>query len=693
MKKNLMMVSLACLLGLGLASCSPTDASSSKDTTTDTTPTVVEVDKTYSITTNAQAGSTIVVEEFEGESVSKVLAGSTVVFRVELNADVNLLSVKVDGKEVVSSQDKFTFVMPNHNVTIETQVKDLTDEVILNVSDVVEDTVQTSVDGLLTYLQELGKDEQIKFFGHGSMVETSKDTYGNVVNIETTYKTNGTKSQALEIETQFTGTTVITSTTITENELLDNGRFFSGTKDLSGGSVRNSGIIYDVVKPDEEEGTYHGFQTVSEEEANMKVSAPLDLIDLITTKYFASYGDFGSDSTLTSSISEDKKSVTYIVTSYEEPYWTDSDAEKFDLVITIDGDNFISGVKYINSKYTYDQTNDGNELKDDAVAYEVNTTEYTAVRDYKRDFEELLDVNDFVAHDYDVKVFTRDNRQNKFVQLENNGVYKAAYVGFEFTDATKTNSFIMTPQITTDVTELINNNKQVIASEDFTVTFDNGLGDTVDVALHVLPVQGTAIEFETSASNIYLNESITVTPKVQPESATQNVSLEFVEDESTGKVEVTDNGDGTFAVKGTQIGEVVLLATYKDDPTLTAKLTLKVTEKPSYEDLLNNLLTKTLSITVNNYEKLYLTFKEGGTGVAEDFYQGSVYGSPVEFKWTLDQDTLVFTITNADGGDLNVAGTYCFGLTVVTADELTALSGTSSSPNECPAVFIDRRDV
>lgn len=693
MKKNLMMVSLACLLGLGLASCSPSDASSSKDTTTDTTPTVVEVDKTYSITTNAQAGSTIVVEEFEGESVSKVLAGSTVVFRVELNADVNLLSVKVDGKEVVSSQDKFTFVMPNHNVIIETQVKDLTDEVILNVSDVVEDTVQTSVDGLLTYLQELGKDEQIKFFGHGSMVETSKDSYGNLVNVETTYKTNGTKSQALEIETQFTDSRVITSTTITENELLDNGRFFSGTKDLSGGSIRNSGIIYDVVKPDEEEGTYHGFQTVSEEEANMKVSAPLDLIDLITTKYFASYGDFGSDSTLTSSISEDKKSVTYIVTSYEEPYWTDSDAEKFDLVITIDGDNFISGVKYINSKYTYDQTNDGAELKDDAVAYEVNTTEYTAVRDYKRDFEELLGVNDFVAHDYDVEVFTRDNRQNKFVQLENNGVYKAAYVGFEFTDATKTNSFIMTPQITTDVTELINDNKQVIASEDFTVTFDNGLGDTVDVALHVLPVQGTAIEFETSASNIYLNESITVTPKVQPESATQNVSLEFVEDESTGKVEVTDNGDGTFAVKGTQIGEVVLLATYKDDPTLTAKLTLKVTEKPSYEDLLNNLLTKTLSITVNNYEKLYLTFKEGGTGVAEDFYQGSVYGSPVEFKWTLDQNTLVFTITNADGGDLNVAGTYCFGLTVVTADELTALSGTSSSPKECPAVFIDRRDV
>ena len=220
MKKNLMMVSLVCLLGLGLASCSPTDASSSKDTTTVITPTVVEVDKTYSITTNAQAGSTIVVEEFEGESVSKVLAGSTVVFRVELNADVNLLSVKVDGKEVASSQDKYTFVMPNHNVIIETQVKDLTDEVILNVSDVVEDTVQTSVDGLLTYLQELGKDEQIKFFGHGSMVETSKDSYGNLVNVETTYKTNGTKSQALEIETQFTDSRVITSTTITENELL-----------------------------------------------------------------------------------------------------------------------------------------------------------------------------------------------------------------------------------------------------------------------------------------------------------------------------------------------------------------------------------------------------------------------------------------------------------------------------------------
>lgn len=693
MKKNLMMVSLACLLGLGLASCSPTDASSSKDTTTDTTPSVVEVDKTYSITTNAQAGSTIVVEEYEGESVSKVLAGSTVVFRVELNADVNLLSVKVDGKEVVSSQDKFTFVMPNHNVTIETQVKDLTDEVILNVSDVVEDTVQTSVDGLLTYLQELGKDEQIKFFGHGSMVETSKDAMGNLINVETTYKTNGTKSQILEIETQFTDSRVISSTTVTENELLENGRFFNGTKDTSGGSVRNSGIIYDVVKPDEEEGTYHGFQTVSEEEASMKVNAPLDLIGLITDTYFADYGDFGSDSTLTSSISEDKKSVTYIATSYEEPYWTDSDAEKFDLVITIDGDNFISGVKYINSKYTYDQTNDGAELKDDAVAYEVNTTEYTAVRDYKRDFEELLDVNDFVAHDYDVKVFTRDNRQNKFVQLENNGVYKAAYVGFEFTDATKTNSFIMTPQITTDVTELINNDKQVIASEDFTVTFDNGLGDTVDVALHVLPVQGTAIVFETSSSNIYLNESITVTPKVQPESATQNVSLEFVEDESTGKVEVTDNGDGTFAVKGTQVGEVVLLATYKDDPTLTAKLTLKVSEKPSYEDLLNNLLTKTLEITVNSNEKLYLTFKDGGTGVAEDFYQGSVYGSPVEFKWTLDQSTLVFTITNADGGVLNVAGTNCFGLTVVTADELIAISGTSYSKKECPAVFIDRRDV
>ena len=158
-----------------------------------------------------------------------------------------------------------------------------------------------------------------------------------------------------------------------------------------------------------------------------------------------------------------------------------------------------------------------------------------------------------------------------------------------------------------------------------------------------------------SSTTIFVGGNATVSAEITPEQALQDYTVSLKEG-SECTVDITENEDGTFNVFGKTAGNGTLIVTSAEDSSIYEEVEFSVVTPPTYEDLYQFITQNTVKGQIYySYEDLYVyvNFNDDGTGEfrVDDDYYGITYGSVVAFTYTLDKDTLEFTIALTDDSE------------------------------------------
>ena len=614
------------------------------------------IDKTYKVTLKEGLGSKITLSAEEG--VKTFTAGTEVSFSVTLdNSDLTVLNeVKVGGKVVSKTDGLYTFTMPNKDVEIETVTTALGDGSLLTPSDVDETVISniTSVETLTTFLEETATKAEQTYINGGTA--TLSDTHVNKEEFEYTFR--------------------IGLNNVSEYE----GKYFENSRDVLG-SVRKGvrgveGDYYYEVKDNSASGKTGSTSIVVDGTETSVPSGSMKRSDALAmagtaglTEHVASY--LSKFSGVTPVVTKDSTNKYFTVSLNK--IVAQSSFYEWKMELRFDGDNAITSALITQETYSKEDYDDVNEaFKEDSVPVDTLTFSLNATRGYRRNIVPILDINDYVGTDY--RVFAVDS-SNTVEVPENGDVEYGNNYSFCFKNNLD-NPMLVEPKIKEVKSEegvaTINGDGKSIhlaKGGEFTVVFDNGLGDLKEVKFNSVRPVVTGLKVSLSSSTTFVGSAVTLTVLPEPTLA-DNSATATVKEGSTGSVEITDKKDGTFKLVATKEGACTIVVTSKENSKISTEVSLTIGEAIDYETVKSLLTTNTLYYRYNYYGMIteyYLNFNDDGKGQFRIDEYGT--GEVITFTYTLTENPIELTYT-LDDEEATSNGYKLVGFSIASSTEI-----------------------
>ncbi len=598
------------------------------------------IDKTYKVTLKEGLGSKITLSAEEG--VKTFTAGTEVSFSVTLdNSDLTVLNeVKVGGKVVSETDGLYTFTMPNKDVEIETVTTALGDGSLLTPSDVDETVISniTSVETLKAFLEETATKAEQTYINGGTA--TLSHTKWGETKYSYNFKIGSNNLSEYEGKLINNNSDAVDTYIYGVRGLYDDAHYYTLTYGLSDApEIKTLGVI------DDTDEYVDSTRYIEKSEASKESQ-----IAGFTDKAIEYLGKFSSKTVPTIALEDDSKHYS-ITLDYLEDYY-----RHHVLSMRFDGDNTLLNARYVEKEYESDAYDDSTEsLKPDAVPNYELTFNLQATRGYRKPLTPKMDVSDYALHDYEVFA-TYDDEQS--ISESNAVVENGSLISFTYRN-NESNTVLLNPkpvQIKSDIEGIAtidSSNRVNLEKEgEFTVVFDNGLGELKEVTYTSVRPTVKELTLELSGSKIYNGGAVTLRVFGEPELADPSATVS-VKEGSEGDATITALGNNEFMVTATKEGDCTLVATSTIDNTVTGEITLKISgEKPTSDHLHTFLTTNTLYYE-DNYNSMvyYLNINADGTGQfrADEEYYGDVYeGEVLEFNFTALADPYFIQYKPAD---------------------------------------------
>ena len=390
-------------------------------------------------------------------------------------------------------------------------------------------------------------------------------------------------------------------------------------------------------------------------------SATFGLLDYVDSP--KNYNHYLKD--IDKAVSEDKKVITFDLKAY---YFSYSGTDRFDISFSFDGNNFMRSAKV--AKLTFDSEDCDSTTKlpnENAVGKKGASYEITMERGYKTTSEKT-DISVFAMNDYDIDIAYSLNGDEHTTEKDNIVVGNGSTLKLSFNSKDMKDSLV-TPHLArveegegfVDLSTM-----QVLKEGEFTLVIDNGFGAEKKIKIKSVRPAVASI-FVSAPSNIFMNETSSMTVQVLPEKATQDVTF-TKKDGATGDVEIKKNDDGTYAVKGTKTGEVSFTVASTENTDVKEDITFTVVERPNAAAFKANAFAKTFYGESDQFKGV-VNFNEDGTGAFKTSTTGywASFEAEQSFNWTFDEKTLTFTITGTSESYAGGRGFTSF--VAVTVDE------------------------
>ena len=602
------------------------------------------IDKTYKVTLKEGLGSKITLSADEG--VNTFTAGTEVSFSVTLdNSDLTVLNeVKVGGKVVSETDGLYTFTMPNKDVEIETVTTALGDGSLLTPSDVDETVISniTSVESLTTFLEETATKAEQTYINGGSA--TLSHTKWGETKYSYNFKIGSNNLSEYEGKLIHNNSDAVDTYVYGVRGLYDDAHYYTLTYGLTDApEIKTLSVIDDT--DEYVDSTRH----IEKSEASKESQTAG-----FTGKAIEYLDEFSSATVPTISLEDDGKHYT-ITLDYLEDFWGMNYIHHV-LTMRLDGDNTLLNARYVEKEYESDAYDDSTEsLKPDAVPNYERTFNLQATRGYRKPLTPKMDVSDYALHDYEVFA-TYDDEQS--ISESNAVVENGSLISFTYRN-NESNTVLLNPkpvQIKSDIEGIAtidaSNRVNLEKEGEFTVVFDNGLGELKEVTYTSVRPAIKGLTLDLSGSKIYNGGAVTLRVFGEPELADASATVS-VKEGSEGEATITSLGNNEFIVTATKEGDCTLVATSTIDNTVTGEITLKISgEKPTSDHLHTFLTTNTLYYE-DNYNSMiyYLNINADGTGQfrADEESWGDVYeGEVLDFTFTALPDPYFIQYKPAD---------------------------------------------
>lgn len=678
--KKIMLLPVLALMSLTVASCGNNSASNGTETK-GTDPVLTDKKDTETVTEKEETKYQVsftkdekVSVEVTGLTDSKALPGSEVSFTV-FSTEVEILSVTSSSAHLVQNEGSYVFTMPTHDVTIEVVSEGFGDPSILDVKDIDAASIPNNVSSFKSYFEKAIATEGTYF---KSAHVVNNGLVGTVAWQD--YDVMAGKNDVLSIKGHKKNYASDTVSTFFSQEIgRQNDIYYSISSSTalnsSSSTISKDYVFKDIIADDSEAV---GMTQIKESDAKASYSA-FGGANAIYKLFFSESASFalvdydGSTNSSTfylkdidKAVSEDKKVITFDLNVYSFS-WIGTD--RFDISFSFDGNNFMRSAKV--AKFSFDSEDCDSTTKlpnENAAGKKGASYEITMERGYKTTLNKT-DVSVFAMNDYDIDIAYSLNGDEHTTEKDNVVVENGSTLKLSF-NSNDNKETLVTPHLArveegegfVDLSTM-----QVLKEGDFTLVFDNGFG--AEKKIKITSVRPKVASLSINApSNVFLNETFSMTIQVLPEKATQDVTF-TKKDGATGDVEIKKNDDGTYAVKGTKTGEASFTVASTENAEIKEDITFTVVEKPSADAFKANVLAKTFYGESNDY-KGAVNFNEDGTGkfkTANVSYYGSYYENEQSFNWTFDEASLTFTITGATGSYYTGRGFVSF--VGVTLDE------------------------
>ena len=602
------------------------------------------IDKTYKVTLKEGLGSKITLSAEEG--VNTFTAGTEVSFSVTLdNSDLTVLNeVKVGGKVVSETDGLYTFTMPNKDVEIETVTTALGDGSLLTPSDVDETVISniTSVETLTTFLEETATKAEQTYINSGTA--TLSHTKWGETKYSYNFKIGSNNLSEYEGKLINNNSDAVDTYIYGVRGLYDESHYYTLTYGLTDApEIKTLSVIDDT--DEYVDSTRH----IEKSEASKESQTAG-----FTGKAIEYLDEFSSATVPTISLEDDGKHYT-ITLDYLEDFWGMNYIHHV-LTMRLDGDNTLLNARYVEKEYESDAYDDSTEsLKPDAVPNYERTFNLRATRGYRKPLTPKMDVSDYALHDYEVFA-TYDDEQS--ISESNAVVENGSLISFTYRN-NESNTVLFNPkpvQIKSDIEGIAtidaSNRVNLEKEGEFTVVFDNGLGELKEVTYTSVRPAIKGLTLDLSGSKIYNGGAVTLRVFGEPELADASATVS-VKEGSEGEATITSLGNNEFMVTATKEGDCTLVATSTIDNTVTGEITLKISgEKPTSDHLHTFLTTNTLYYE-DNYNSMiyYLNINADGTGqfrADEESWDGVYKGEVLDFNFTALADPYFIQYKPAD---------------------------------------------
>ena len=588
------------------------------------------IDKTYKVTLKEGLGSKITLSAEEG--VNTFTAGTEVSFSVTLdNSDLTVLNeVKVGGKVVSETDGLYTFTMPNKDVEIETVTTALGDGSLLTPSDVDETVISniTSLESLTTFLEETATKAEQTYINGGTA--TLSHTKWGETKYSYNFKIGSNNLSEYEGKLINNNSDAVDTYVYGVRGLYDDAHYYTLTYGLSDApEIKTLGVI------DDTDEYVDSTRYIEKSEASKESQ-----IAGFTDKAIEYLGKFSSNTVPTIALEDDSKHYS-ITLDYLEDYYSMYYRHHV-LSMRFDGDNTLLNARYVEKEYESDAYDDSTEsLKPDAVPNYELTFNLQATRGYRKPLTPKMDVSDYALRDYEVFA-TYDDEQS--ISESNAVVENGSLISFTYRN-NESNTVLLNPkpvQIKSDIEGIAtidaSNRVNLEKEGEFTVVFDNGLGELKEVTYTSVRPAIKGLVLDLSGSKIFNGGAVTLRVSGEPELADSSATVS-VKEGSEGEATITSLGNNEFMVTATKEGDCTLVATSTIDNTVTGEITLEISgEKPTSDHLHTFLTTNTLYYE-DNYNSMvyYLNINADGTGQfrADEESWGEVYeGEVLDFNFT-----------------------------------------------------------
>lgn len=677
--KKIMFLPVLALMSLTVASCGNNNASSGTESK-GTDPVLTDKKDTETVTEKEETKYQVSFTKDEKVSVEvigltdgKTLPGSEVSFTVS-STEVEILSVTSSSVHLVQNEGSYVFTMPTHDVTIEVVSESFGDPSVLDVKDIDATSIPNNVSSFKSYFEKAIATEGTYF---KSAHVVNNGLVGSIAWQD--YDVKAGKNDVLSIKGHKKNYASDTVSTFFSQEIgRQNDIYYSISSSTalnsSSSTVSKDYVFKDIIADDSEAV---GMTQIKESEAKASYSA-FGGANAIYNLFFSQSATFGLldyvDSPknynhylkdIDKAVSEDKKVITFDLKAY---YFSYSGTDRFDISFSFDGNNFMRSAKV--AKFSFDSEDCDSTTKlpnENAVGKKGASYEITMERGYKTTSEKT-DISVFAMNDYDIDIAYSLNGDEHTTEKDNIVVGNGSTLKLSFNSKDMKDSLV-TPHLArveegegyVDLSTM-----QVLKEGEFTLVIDNGFGAEKKIKIKSVRPAVASI-FVSAPSNVFLNETSSMTVEVLPEKATQDVTF-TKKDGATGDVEIKKNNDGTYAVKGTKTGEVSFTVASTENTDVKEDITFTVVERPNAAAFKANAFAKTFYGESDQFKGV-VNFNEDGTGAFKTATTGywASFEAEQSFNWTFDEKTLTFTITGTSESYAGGRGFTSF--VAVTVDE------------------------
>lgn len=632
---------------------SSTATSSSKNTTStssDPEPVFVEVEKKFVITLNAAEGTVVTLLN----SQEKYSAGSIVEFTVSVEkANLELDTVTYDGKVLLANKEGvYSFVVLNKDAEIATTVVERGSEDLLVVSDVNPEAVPQDPAALKVALEN---------------ARTVESEYLSSAEYDSTYD----ETRSLKAVVGHNDVVVVEGRNLpyaTSNlysyERTERGFFNNRLYEIEEGTTSvtfSKAATLKQVVADETETLLPN--QVKESDAKLAASTS-GFIDIVLEEFFGNTNSFvptdnygWKEITYAVEVSEDNKSYIASASAYYSSYrrFITFEAE-------FDGDNFLRRVDFDALDYGYNDVEEfdvtegeGDEAVTTTYHKPVEGAEPTKTQkmdiNFTRGYRSRVtgtDLSSYATSNYDVLIDYRvPGEYTNYTVGEDGMIYNSAELKFTYRQAEVKPIFFLPTLIGSKEDGFItfdSYNTPVVSNVgEFTLLFDNGFGEIKEVELTSIRPAAKSMTASLSSSTIYNGESVQVDAEITPAGADQSVTVTLKEG-ATAVVELTENEDGIWNVKGITNGTGTLLVTSVANSNLYKEVSFTVADKPNVDAIKTFLASKTLLGKMSGWGNHFVNFNEDGTGQYVCYEDGQ--GDMVPFTWTLNESSITLEVSS-----------------------------------------------